>query len=70
MNTYKTALGLLKHLSHLAKNQDMRDCADWAKLTEEEQKMFYSIIAGIQNDLGEMQRYFDERKSGIEIYRG
>jgi hypothetical protein len=54
MKTHKTAIGFLKHLSYIAKNQDMSDCKDWDKLTDEQQRMFYGILADIQNDLGEI----------------
>ncbi len=48
----------------------MSCCNDWDKLTDEEQSLFYGILAGIQNDLGDMQRFFDDRQSNIEVYRG
>ena len=70
MKTYSTAMGFLKHLSYLATHQDMSDCKGWDKLTIDEQKLFYSILAGIQNDLGDMQRLFDGRNANIELYRG
>jgi hypothetical protein len=59
--TYKTAIGFLRHISYLARHQDMSDCKDWDKLTEEEQKFFYSILAGIQNDIGELNLLFAKR---------
>lgn len=68
--TYKTVMGFLKHLAYLAKHQDMSDCKGWDKLSKDEQKMFYDILAGMQNDLGDMQRLMDSRNSGIKIYHG
>lgn len=65
---YKTAIGFLKHLGRLALDQDMSTCNDWDKLTSEEQKMFYAILAGMQNDLGEIQASFNDRNANIEVY--
>lgn len=59
MKTFKTAKGFLKHLSFIAVNQDMSDCRDWDKLSDEQQRHFYAILAGIQNDLGELCRNED-----------
>lgn len=52
----KTAKGFLKHIIKLVNNQDMSDCTDWDKLTHEQQGMFYALLAGVQNDIGEIQR--------------
>lgn len=70
MKSFKTVNGFLKHLSYLATHQDMSECKGWDKLTDEEQRLFYAIIAGIQNDLGEMQSSFDNRNYKQGIYRG
>lgn len=51
----KTAKGFLKHLIKLTNNQDMSDCTDWHNLTEEQQRLFYALLAGIQNDIGEIE---------------
>ncbi len=70
--TYNTAIGFLKHLSFLATKQEMAGCRDWNKLTDDQQQMFYEILASIQNGLGDMQREFDKEDSIIhpEIYHG
>lgn len=51
----KTAKGFLKHIRKLVIEQDMSDCSDWDKLTQEQQRMFYGLLAGVQNDLGELE---------------
>ncbi len=51
----KTAKGFLKHIIKLTDNQDMSDCSDWDKLTLEQQRLFYALLAGIQNDIGEIE---------------
>lgn len=62
----KTAKGFLKHIIKLVNNQDMSDCTDWDKLTTEQQRLFYALLAGVQNDIGEIQNtesingYLDE----------
>ncbi|HXP51591.1 MAG TPA: hypothetical protein VN922_16660 [Bacteroidia bacterium] len=68
MKTFKTAKGFLKHLAFLATEQDMSDCTDWDKLSEDEQKAFYGVIAGIQNDLGEIQRLSESSEYLKGIY--
>lgn len=52
----KTAKGFLKHIIKLVNDQDMSDCSDWDKLTEDQQRQFYALLAGVQNDIGELQR--------------
>lgn len=52
----KTAKGFLKHIIKLVNNQDMSDCSDWDKLTEEQKRLFYGLLAGVQNDIGEIER--------------
>ena len=61
--SYKTVVAFLKHLNFLAMHQDMSGCKDWNKLSEKEQKLFYAILASIQNDLGEMKTMFCEREA-------
>lgn len=57
-------------MGKIAIEQDMSDCRDWDKLTDQEKSMFYGLLADIQNNLGDIQRSFDERNSGIKIYEG
>lgn len=68
MKSFKTCKGFLKHLSALVVEQDMSDCTDWDKLTDEEQRAFYGVIAGIQNDLGEIQRLAENSEYLKDIY--
>lgn len=51
----KTAKAFLKHIIKLVNNQDMSDCSDWDKLTLDQQRMFYGLLAGVQNDIGELE---------------
>lgn len=51
----KTAKGFLRHIIKLVNDQDMSDCTDWDKLSLEEQRLFYALIAGVQNDIGEIE---------------
>lgn len=51
----KTCKGFIKHLIKLTNDQDMSDCSDWDKLTDEQQRLFYGLLAGIQNDVGEIE---------------
>lgn len=51
----KTAKGFLKHIIKLVNDQDMSDCSDWDKLTHEQQRLFYELLAGVQNDIGELE---------------
>lgn len=51
----KTAKGFLRHIIKLVNDQDMSDCSDWHKLTLEQQRLFYALLAGVQNDTGELE---------------
>lgn len=58
----KTAKGFMKHLIKLVNDQDMSDYTDWDKLTDEQQRLFYALLADVQNDIGEIER--TESKNG------
>jgi hypothetical protein len=68
--TRKTVKGCLNTLCEIASFQEMSMCKDWNKFTEEEQDLFYAILAGIQNDLGELQDLFDKRDYKGMNYKG
>ena len=62
MKSFKTVKGALHHIATFARSQEMSECADWDKLTEEQKRLFYALLAGIQNDLGEISNSLVESK--------
>lgn len=66
----KTAKGFIKHIIKLVNDQDMSDCSDWDKLTDEQQRLFYALLAGIQNDVGEIERTAEDGSYLDKIYNG
>jgi len=63
MKTYKNVKSYLKAIRYLADNQEVEQMRGYEKLSPEAQHMLYYLIAGIQNDIGEMEQILNVDKS-------